>query len=112
MDQYQMKHLMPLFLSKISAPDTYSMHRGDRAIRTMGEVAHYVRCIAFHNDIIPKVWSSPDYLLTTKKGSSTDHALLMASMFKGVFYEGWNEYQIGKKINEIKDEKQQKRAAT
>ena len=58
-----------------------------RGIRTLGEVAHFVRCIPFKNHEVSMVWSSPDFLLTMRIGSIDEHALLMASMFRAVKFE-------------------------
>lgn len=58
-----------------------------RGIRTLSEVAHFVRCIPFKNNETHHIWSSPDFLLTMKVGSIDEHALLMASMFRAVKYE-------------------------
>eukprot|EP00347_Sterkiella_histriomuscorum_P007723 403347806 len=93
-DQYKSKHLLPMFLSKITPPDsTYidfdSNESGSliRGIRTLGEVAHFVRCIPFKNHEVQNIWSSPDFLLTMRIGSIDEHALLMASMFRAVKFE-------------------------
>ena len=34
-----------------------------------------------------KIWCSPDFLLNIKIGTIEEHALLMASMFRGVKFE-------------------------
>ena len=34
-----------------------------------------------------KVWASPDFVLTMRLGTIEEHALLLASMFRGVKYE-------------------------
>ena len=93
-DQYRQKHLLPTFLSKITPPDStfieFDPAQGGslvRGIRTLGEVAHFVRCIPFKSHENPLIWSSPDFLLTMKVGSIEEHALLMASMFRAVKYE-------------------------
>ena len=57
-----------------------------RGVRTLKEVAHYIRCIKvadFHDET---VWTTPDIMLTMRQGQVHDHALLMASMFRGVKY--------------------------
>jgi len=81
-----------LFLSKITPPDSNLVEFEDngslkRGVRTLGEVAHFVRCIPYKNHEIPKIWSSPDFLLSMKIGSVEEHALLMASMFRAVKYD-------------------------
>ena len=92
-DQYKEKHLLPLFLSKITPPDSnfieFDPATGNliRGIRTMGEVAHFVRSIPYKPNEFPKIWSSPDFLLTMRIGTVEEHALLLASMFRAVKYE-------------------------
>ncbi len=65
-DQYKHKHLLTLFLSQITPPDTTSIEFDDgelrRGIRTLGEVAHYVRCIPFKPSENNRIWASPDFL--------------------------------------------------
>ena len=34
-----------------------------------------------------KVWSSPDFVLTMRLGTVEEHALLLASMFRGIKFE-------------------------
>ena len=53
-DQYKQKHILPFFISKITPPDSNSVLQGNnsefqsqRGIRTMSEVANFVRCIPF-----------------------------------------------------------------
>ena len=62
-----------------------------RGIRTLDEVAHFVRQIVIMNDSgdgdLDNVWSTPDVLITMRQGQIHDHALLMASMFRAVKYE-------------------------
>lgn len=63
-----------------------------RGIRTLKEVAHFVRCIPFFDEerykpLTEEVWSSPDIMLERNSGTEMDHALLMASMFRAVQHE-------------------------
>jgi hypothetical protein len=63
-----------------------------RGIRTLKEIAHYVRCIPLIKDQESKVaseniWTPPNIMLMKKVGQECDHALLMASMFRAVTYE-------------------------
>ena len=37
------------------------------------------------------VWSTPDVMLTQREGQVHDHALLMASMFRSVKYETYEQ---------------------
>ena len=37
------------------------------------------------------VWSTPDVMLTMRQGQVHDHALLMASMFRAVKYEKYEQ---------------------
>ena len=56
------------------------------------EVAHFVRSIAIYpNFDEPETWSTPDVMLTMRQGQLHDHALLMASMFRAVKYETFDE---------------------
>ena len=58
----------------------------------MKEVAHFVRCIPFRrsqeyfsaDSSVSQVWAPPDFLLSLRRGSIEEHALLLASMFRGV----------------------------
>lgn len=90
-DQYKQRHWLPLFLSKITPPDSSIVEIKDqdlvRGVRTLAEVAHFVRCIPFKVHEDPKIWSSPDFLLNLKIGTIEEHALLMASMFRAVKFE-------------------------
>jgi hypothetical protein len=82
-DPYKKKHFLPLFLSKISSPDSSNLkpdpetNKPTRGIRTLAEIAHYVRCIPVIPEERPNIWANPDFFLTMKKGTSEDHALLM-----------------------------------
>ena len=63
-----------------------------RGIRTLKEVAHFVRSIPITPDIVdPKTWSTPDVMLTMRQGQVHDHALLLAAMFRAVKYETMEE---------------------
>lgn len=80
-----------------------------RGIRTLGEVAHFVRCIPFKKHENDNIWSSPDFLLTMKVGSIEEHALLMASMFRAVKYESIEDIENAftyKKLIAIEKSKQ------
>ena len=51
-DQYIEKHLLPLYLSKITNPDQSILKFDEdgfpiRGLRTFGEIAHYVRCVPY-----------------------------------------------------------------
>jgi len=103
-------HLLPLFVSKIASQDQNvllpeesddafldQLEKWDwskkeaplaRGIRTLKEVAHFVRCIPITPDLDdPEVWSTPDVMLTMRQGQVHDHALLMASMFRACRFE-------------------------
>ena len=52
-DQYTLRHLLPLFLSKVTNPDQSIIKFDEdgfpiRGLRTFGEIAHYVRCVPYH----------------------------------------------------------------
>lgn len=61
-------------------------------IYTLHEIAHYVRCIPFQQEDNFKIWSSPDFMMTMKKGTSADHCLLMASMMRSTMFEDWKDF--------------------
>ncbi len=92
MDQYKNTHLLPYYLSLISMPeikyseDDYKKNPNffDSNLSTLDEIAHYVRCIPYSSDPHEEVWSSPDFILTTRKGNQTDHAILMACLMMGL----------------------------
>lgn len=105
-DQYRQEHYLPLYLSKITPPDSNNIIKQEkkgadsseehdaamqqRGIRTLDEVAHFVKCIPFRGNLeyqVDRVWSSPDFVLTMRLGSLEEHAILLASMFRGVKYE-------------------------
>jgi len=63
-----------------------------RGIRTLREVAHFVRSISLYPGFEdPETWSTPDVMLTMRQGQEHDHALLMASMFRACKYETHEE---------------------
>jgi hypothetical protein len=64
--------------------EDYGIRKG---IRTMGEVAHFVRCLSYKANDNPKLWASCDFLLTIRVGTVSEHTLLLASMFRAVEYE-------------------------
>lgn len=102
-DQYREEHYLPFFLCKVTNPDQ-SMIKFDeekkpvRGVRTLAEIAHYVRCIPYQtreglgaNE--NKLWTSPDFTGIIKVGSEDDHALLMASIFRTCKLETFEKYQ-------------------
>ena len=130
-------HIFPQFISKIASQDQnillpeepndvfldqlehYDWYKKKsdlaRGIRTLKEVAHYIRCIQIQPDFNDDtVWSTPDIMLTMRQGQVHDHALLMASMFRAVKYEKYEQLQeafvkqqrkrnakVGRKMQEI-----------
>mmetsp|Transcript_35916 Transcript_35916/g.55149 ORF Transcript_35916/g.55149 Transcript_35916/m.55149 type:complete len:316 (-) Transcript_35916:1188-2135(-) len=102
MDQFTFKHMLPLYLSKITNPDQSILIFDEdslpkRGIRTFGEIAHYVRCIPYQsrdNFILSEnnLWQSPDFAMTIKVGTEEDHALLMASIFRTCKHEDQLEF--------------------
>jgi hypothetical protein len=91
-DQYKNTHLLPYFLSNITAPrKEYS--RDDREknanffdcnMNTLDEIAHYVRCFPYAIDEKADIWATPDFTLKIRKGGVSEHAILMASMMMGI----------------------------
>jgi hypothetical protein len=91
-DQYKNTHLLPYFLSNITAPrKEYS--RDDREknanffdcnLNTLDEIAHYVRCFPYAQDEKTDIWATPDFTLKIRKGGVSEHAILMASMMMGI----------------------------
>ena len=84
-DQFKGIHLLPYYLTlitppeKIFPPDEESKNPNffDCNLRTLEESAHYMRCFPFsladnRNDI----WTTPDFLLKTRKGDVEDHSVL------------------------------------
>jgi hypothetical protein len=106
-DQYNSKHYLPLFLSKITPPDSNVIEFDEmgirRGIRTLGEVAHFVRSIPYKTHEKQDIWSSPDFLLTIRVGTIDEHALLMASMFRAIKYETTKELQSSKEYKKNYD---------
>jgi hypothetical protein len=70
--------------------EDYGLRRG---VRTMGEVAHFIRCIPFKVMENNKIWASPDFLMTIRVGTISEHALLLASMFRTVKFETVKELE-------------------
>ncbi len=53
-------------------------------------MAHFVKCLPFRTNIeseVQRLWCSPDFVLMMRQGSLEEHAILLASMFRGVKYE-------------------------
>ena len=85
-------HYLPFYLCKITNPDQTVIKfdaeaKPIRGVRTLAEIAHYVRCIPYLsreglgvNE--GRLWTSPDFTGIIKVGSEDDHALLMASIFR------------------------------
>jgi hypothetical protein len=109
-DHVKRRHLLPTFLSKLASLDvnnlTASQHENyllrsldpdysslliKRGVRTLHEVAHFVRCIPYLKNEDQTVWTPPPVMLTLRAGQIQDHALLMASMFRSVEYETQEE---------------------
>ena len=106
-DQYRQRHLLPFFLSVITPPDSNQLtgvRNPDtgilelpKGIRTLQEVAHFVRCLPFRGsqDYFStsaeagdqSVWASADFVLALRRASLEEHAILMASMFRAVKFE-------------------------
>lgn len=81
-----------------------------RGVRTLGEIAHFVRCLPYHqrdNFGQQLVWCSPDFILKSKIGNELDHALLMASLFRTSKYEDHKEY-LKWVVQQKKDRKNKK----
>lgn len=81
-----------------------------RGIRTLGEIAHFVRCIPFQQRegltfFGEDVWTSPDFTLNIKTGTEFDHALLMASLMRtckhetAVEFKEWTKEMKKKRTN-------------
>jgi len=52
--------------------------RQDRRVRTLGDIAHYVRCIPFKTEgRNSNVWYTPNFIPIMKKGDVVEHALLL-----------------------------------
>lgn len=79
------KHLLPFYLTKLATPDQNNLEpeQGEnfllksvqgsvlklkRGIRTLGESAHFVRCIPLSKDVDESVWAPPPVLLLMKSG--------------------------------------------
>ena len=86
-DQYTNLHLLPYYLclitppEKVYPPDEEGKNPNffDCNLRTLDEVAHYVKCFPFTptTEARSDIWTSPDFLLKTRKGDVEDHAILM-----------------------------------
>ena len=93
LDYTKRSHLLTQYLSKVASPDSNNFTAVDkddgfitqfesndfhdtkgqlkRGIRTLKEVAHFVRCIPLNDLSIPhasRVWSTPDVMLTMRCG--------------------------------------------
>ena len=106
-------HILPQYVSKVASADTLLLAEENddefldqlencdwykkraalaRGTRTLREVAHFVRCVQITPDCdLEHVWSTPDVMLTMRQGQVHDHALLLASMFRAVKYETYEE---------------------
>ena len=122
-DQYRQRHLLPFFLSLITPPDSNQLtgvRNPDtgilelpKGIRTLQEVAHFVRCLPFRGsqDYFStsaeagdqSVWASADFVLALRRASLEEHAILMASMFRAVKFEDNSKLPFIGNDNELMD---------
>ena len=66
-----------------------------RGLRTLEEIAHFVRCIpALKCKIPPDILTPPDVVITMRGGQIFDKAILMASMFRACQYENYEEVDV------------------
>lgn len=107
-DHCKRKHFLPLYLSSMSPPDQGSIemtsYEYDHKIRTLGEIAHYVRSIPY-SPTHQKFWVSPSTTLAIRKGTSIDHAILMASLFIGCSVETFEDLRKTFKLLRAKEKK-------
>ncbi len=87
MDHAKRKHLLTTYISKIASYDinnlipqidenylvrsieeNYSSMQLRRGIRTLDEVAHFVRCIPLSKEEESNIWTSPDVMLAIRTG--------------------------------------------
>ena len=108
-DHCRREHFICLFLTSMSPPDQGSIDTTsfpfDHKIRSIGEVAHFIRCIPYLT-AAQSFWISPDTCLAMQKGTVIDHALLMASLFIGSNFESFDE--LKKKFVELRKKDAQK----
>jgi centrosomal protein CEP76 len=91
-DQYKNSHLLPYYLSNITAPrKEYSRDDKEKNanffdcnLSTLDEIAHYVRCFPYIQDEKQDIWATPDFMLKIRKGGVSEHAIMMASMMMGI----------------------------
>ena len=91
-DQYTNVHLLPYYLCPITVPEKKYSRKDiesnpnffDSNIKTLENVAHYVRCFTFPSDLRNDIWSSPDFMLKRRKGNVEEHAILMACLMMGL----------------------------
>lgn len=100
-DQYEFDHLMPYFLSPITPPvKLYSKEEKvksnffDTNLKSLDDIAHYVRCYVLPHEQKRQIWSSPDLMMKVRKGTIEDHALLLASMMLGLRERNENLYFV------------------
>lgn len=127
MNHVKRRHLLPTFISKFASHDTNNLTaqveenyllkylQGDssvlemkKGIRTLTEVAHFVRCIPQLKTEEANVWTPPPVMLTLRAGQPQDHALLMASMFRSIRYE--TNQQVQKAFTQEQEQKNIDRA--
>jgi len=111
-DHCKRKHFLPLYLSSMSPPDQGSIeinsYEYEHKIRTLGEVAHYVRSIPY-TTTQQNFWVSPSTTLAIRKGTAIDHAILMASLFIGCSQETFEDLRKTFKALRAKGKKQEKK---
>ena len=91
-DQYTNKHLLPYYLCPITVPEKKYSQKDietnpnfyDCNIKTLENVAHYVRCFTYPSELRNDIWSSPDFMLKVRKGNVEEHAILMACLMMGL----------------------------
>jgi hypothetical protein len=54
------------------------LENSDYELITLQDLAYYVRCIPYSDVYYNDVWYASDFLLSLRRGSTVDHALLMA----------------------------------
>lgn len=90
-DQYANDHYLSSYLSPITLNEKqYLPEEKENSfffnsnLNSLSEIAHFVRCFPFQKESNEEIWCSPDFLMKTKKGNTSEHSILMACFMMGL----------------------------
>ena len=100
-DQYANDHYLSSYLSPITLNEKkYLPEEKEKFLffnsnlHSLSEIAHFVRCIPFQKELNEEIWSSPDFLIKTKKGNTSEHSIIMACLMMGLREQSINKKDL------------------